>query len=166
LKENFEINIHQKSIDVYKRNKTLNPVKNERKKSDNGFLSSKQVFKISSKSRFINIHDVESIPVEDVYERAWRMVEAAAQKAFENKSHISIDLLALAFPPKHLNADDLCTVFGITTELSLDLRRARIRQLLIRWYVTYLCFCSLLKKLSSNQCTSGILINFSSHLGV
>ena len=90
----------------------------------------------------------------------------AAQKAFENKSHISIDLLALAFPPKHLNADDLCTVFGITTELSLDLRRARIRQLLIRWYVTYLCFCSLLKKLSSNQCTSGILINFSSHLGV
>jgi hypothetical protein len=66
-----------------------------------------------------------------LFEKAWTLFEAAAATACNSKGNLQI--CHIPFPPSSLSVDGLCVFFGLDPGTSLDLKRARMRKLLIRW---------------------------------
>ena len=69
----------------------------------------------------------------EAYEKAWALFENVASKAYSTKARLSAE--CIPFPSKLFEHNDgnICS-FGLSSEMSLNLKRVRIRQLLMRWY--------------------------------
>ena len=79
-----------------------------------------------------NAHTIEI--TEDsyqLYEKAWVLFDTAAAQA--HRSNVHVQLCHIPFPPNSLSSDGLCALYGLEPETPLDLKRARLRKLLMRW---------------------------------
>lgn len=65
------------------------------------------------------------------FEHAWTQFEREVDRATHTNTFLRI--MSIPFPSMSLTRNDLCALFGLTHEMPIDIKRARIRRLLIRW---------------------------------